>query len=214
HELKLLQRLLAELPGLAIELAITETKQARIGVLGRGRRERSFGQPLPYDFDAAEVAEELHNAVVGWVRLVCEQRAVTYAGPADTASLARWLGRHVYSLAVTEGAEGCYPELRGIAKRADRVVCPPALTIVVDDTKLARARAMTLSASGIASLSKELGEEYRNLTRRRVHVLKEAGEISPVPGPWRPDWPLLFAVGDVLDAHLRVPIRARHAKAG
>lgn len=47
-----------------------------------------------------------------------------------------------------------------------------------------------------------------NVTRRRVHVLKEANEVSPVPGPWRPDWPMRFLVGDVLDAHLRIPIRA------
>ncbi|MEU1432153.1 hypothetical protein ABZ412_34305 [Nocardia sp. NPDC005746] len=213
HELKLLRRLLADLPQLAVDLGDTRTKQARLGeVIRRRQQHRPSEQPLPVHLGAAAVADELRNELVGWVRLVCEQRAVVYEGLADTGSLARWLARHVYSLAITEGAGECYRELRAIADQAERIVCPPAVAIVVDDAKLTRARAMALSASGIATLAQELGEEYRNLTRRRVHVLKEAGEIDPVPGPWRPDWPMLFAVGEVLDSHLRVPIRDRHAK--
>ncbi|MFE4714803.1 hypothetical protein ACFRAM_28575, partial [Paenibacillus sp. NPDC056722] len=238
---------LSELPELALDLAETVTKQARLGEVGRSRQQhRPSEQPLPFHVDAAAAAAELHNALVGWVRLVCEQRAVTYSQtvgepvawlplrwvpgefvgplrpnnapalqpqPPTTGELARWLKRHIYALAVTEGAKECYPELHAIAKHAGRLVCPPAVDIVVDDAKIARARKLSLSASGIATLARELGEEYRNLTRRRVHVLKEAGEISPVPGPWRPDWPMLFPVGEVLDAHLLIPIRARHARA-
>ncbi|MFE3060580.1 hypothetical protein [Nocardia sp. NPDC059239] len=213
HRLPLLRRLLRRVPALAADLHHTRTKQARLGSIGGSQSQKVFGQPLPYHVDAAKIADKLHAELVSWVRLVCEQRAIGYQGPTGTGGLALWLERHIYSLACTEGAEDCYPNLHAITKKADAIVCPPAFEVVVDDAKLMHARAMALSASGIATLAQELGEEYRNLTRRRVFVLRDAEEIRPVPGPWRPDWPLLFPVGDVLDAHLRIPIRTRHAKA-
>src|SRR5690606_21840705 len=114
---------------------------------------------------------------------------------------------------MTEVAETALDELSDLKDRAARIVCPPAMRIVVDESKLQRARAMWLNATGIATLAKELGEEYRHLTRRRVHALKRAELIEPVPGPWRRGWPELYKVGAVLDAHLILPIRERHAKA-
>lgn len=214
HDLKVLRRLLHGIPELATELGIAVTKQARLGEVGRSRKpRRPSEQPLPYNLQASEVAEELHNFLTGWARLVCEQRAIEYQGPTSTPGVANWLERHVYSLAMTEGAETVLPELEQILKAAEFIVCPPARPITVDAAKYARARKVRLNASGIAVLAQELGEEYRNLTARRVRVLRDAGLIAPIPGPWRPDWPDLYQVGDVLDAHLTLPIRERHAKA-
>lgn len=213
HDLKLLRDLLREIPELAIQLGIAITKQARLGEVGRSRKpRRPSEQPLPYHAAAAEIAAELHNALVGWVRLTCEQRAIDYGGPTGTPGLARWLERNIYALAMTEGAETALDELRDCVRRAEWIVCPPSMPVAMDQDKLDRARRLRLNASGIATLARELGEEYRHLTRRRVHVLREAQLIHPVPGPWRPDW-LLFNVGDVLDAHLVLPIRERHAEA-
>lgn len=211
HELTKLREVLAEIPTLAADLPVTITKQARLGEVGRGRKpRRPSEQPLPYHVDAARVADELHNALAGWVRLTCEQRAMDYTGPTSTAGLARWLDRHYIALAMTEGSETALEELGHLADVAHRIICPPPSPIVVDAASLARARAQLLNPNGIATLARELGEEYRHLTRRRVHVLKEAGLIRPVPGPWLH---LMFNVGDVLDAHLLLPIRERHAKA-
>ncbi|MGW5387184.1 hypothetical protein [Nocardia sp. NPDC003963] len=214
HELKKLREILEEIPGIALELPTTITKQARLGEVGRGRKpRRPSEQPLPFHIDAARVADELHNALVGWVRLVCEQRAMEYKGPKSTAGLARWLERHLIALGMTEGAEGALDELGELKDRAAKMVCPPAMRIVVDEAKLQRARALLLNVSGIATLAKELGEEYRHLTQRRVRFLNESKRIDPAPGPWHPEIPQLFKVGDVLDAHLSVPIRERHAEA-
>jgi len=214
HELKKLKEILEEIPSIAAELPTTITKQARLGEVGRGRKpRRPSEQPLPFHVDAARIADELHSALVGWVRLVCEQRAMEYKGPTSTAGLARWLERHLISLGMTEGAEGALDELGDLKDRAAKVVCPPAMRVTWDEAKHERARRMYLNISGIVALAKELGEEYRHLTKRRVHVLKEAKRIHPVPGPWRRDWPALYRVGDVLDAHLAVPIRERHAEA-
>ncbi|MGW4126383.1 hypothetical protein [Nocardia sp. NPDC004711] len=213
HRLPLLQRLLHGIPALAADLHHTRTKQARLGSIGGSQSQKVFGQPLPYHVDAATIADQLHAELVGWVRLVCEQRAISYQGPTGTGGLALWLDQHIYSLACTEGAEDCYPNLHPITKKADAIVCPPAFEVAIDAERVDRARRWQLNAAGIATVARELGEEYQHLTRRRVFVLNDAGEIAPLPGPWQPGYPLLFLLGDMLDAHLRVPIRARHAKA-
>ncbi|MGW5519244.1 hypothetical protein [Nocardia africana] len=214
HDIKVLRRVLREIPELAMELGIAVTKQARLGEVGRSRKpRRPSEQPLPYHLGAAEVADELHNTLVGWVRLVCEQRAIEYTGPTSTPGIAQWLERNIYALAMTEGAETALEEIQDGVRRAEWIVCPPFREAPLDQAKLERARRMHLNASGIAALAKELGEEYRHLTKRRVFVLRDAQMVRPVPGPWRPGWPMLFKVGDVLDAHLALPIRERHAEA-
>lgn len=237
HELTKLREVLGTIPGIAADLPVTIAKQARLGDMGRGRKpRRPSEQPLPFHVDAARVADELHNALVGWVRLVCEQRAMQYTpvgylpaefvGPprpgqkratADhipsTAELAHWLERHIVSLAMTEGSETALTELGHLAEVAQNIVCPPPTPVTIDEAKYERARRRYLNAHGIVALARELGEEYRHLTPGRVKVLKRAGKITPVPGPWRPDWPTLYVLGEVLDAHLALPIRQRHAKA-
>lgn len=235
HELRLIRTLLGEIPELATELGVAVNKQTRLGEVGRSRRvRRPSEQPMPYHLAAADIAQQLHNCLGGWVRLVCEQRAMPVPidfmpfGRAElplpddkrvwqdciptTAALARWLDRNAVALAMTEGSETALDEIRDIVKAAEKIVCPPSQPLVIDDEKIAEARSLRLNASGIATLARELGEEYRHLTKRRVHVLKEAKRIEPIPGPWRADW-MLFKVGDVLDAHLLLPIRERHAEA-
>lgn len=235
-EVNLLRSLLRKVPHLVADLTPTITKQARLGEVGRSRKpRRPSEQPLPYNHDAARAADQLHNAIGGWVRIVCEHRGVEFRpvgwlptdfiGPlqpgqhrvpagyvATTTDLAFWLDRHLISLAMTPGAEGARPEIKDAVLRAHRAVCPPKMTVVIDEEKHEQARRMWLNANGIATLARELGEEYRHLTRRRVFALKDAGLVKPVPGPWRPDW-MLFVVGEVLDAHLILPIRTRHDKA-
>lgn len=214
HELSKLREVLSEIPSLASDLPVTIIKQARLGEVGRSRKpRRPSEQPLPYHLDAARIADELHNALGGWVRLTCEQRAIEYTGSTTTAGLARWLDRNIVALAMTEGSETALEELGRLTDAAHNVVCPPVRPIVVDMKRHEKARKQRLNAAGIVTMAKELGEEYRHLTARRVKVLKEAGMIRPAPGPWRPDWPTFYIVGDVLDAHLALPIRERHAKA-
>lgn len=214
HELTKLREVLAEIPSLANDLPVTITKQARLGEVGRSRKpRRPSEQPLPYHADAARIADELHNALAGWIRLTCEQRAMDYTGPTSTAGLARWLERHIVALAMTEGSETALEELGRLADAAHYVICPPARAVAVNEDQVDRAREKRLNANGIVTLAKELGEEYRHLTSGRIKVLKRAGVIFPAPGPWRPDWPTLYLVGDVLDAHLALPIRQRHAEA-
>lgn len=212
-QLRELAELLREIPDLVQDLGIAVTRQSRLGSPGDYRMHRRPGeQPLPYNPAAARARDELHAVLVAWVRLVCEQRVIEYAGPVSTPGLARWLDRHLIALAMTEGASGAPDEIRGVVQAALWVVCPPKSPIVFDETKLEQARRQRLNVSGIVALAKELDETYRNLTVRRIQTLRNAGKVDPVPGPWAPGWPELYVVGEVLDAHLAHPMRKRAGK--
>ncbi|MFG1790438.1 hypothetical protein [Nocardia sp. NPDC049149] len=205
-----LAALLREIPDLAEDLAISLTRQSRLSTRGDYRmNRRPSEQPLPYNPAASRATDELHAVLVAWVRLVCEQRAIAYTGATSTPGLARWLDRNIIALAMTEGAEGALPEIRSVVQAAAWIICPPVAPTVLDDRKLEQARRHRLNASGIAMLAKELGEPFRSLTVRRIQTLRDAGKIAPLPGPWAPEWPELYLVGDVLDGHLAHPIRRR-----
>lgn len=231
HELKLVREELAKVPELATDLGVAITKRARLGEVGRSRKpRRPSEQPLPYHIAAADIADQLHNFLTGWVRLICEHRAMDAPAirpesplPDEKSSwpdhipamapLSRWLDRNAVALAMTPGSETVLDELRGLIRAAEVIACPPLRPREpIDAQELAEARKLQLNATGIVTLAKELGEEYRHLTRRRVHVLKEAGRIQPILNPKWPDL-LLFNVGEVMDAHLLLPIRERHDKA-
>lgn len=201
---------LREIPDLAEELAITRTGQARTGRRADYRaRRRPGAQPLPYNPVAAQVADHLHAVLVGWVRLVCEQRGLTYLGSTTTAGLARWLDANIIAFAMTEGVQSAPEEIARAVRAAVSIICPPAAPVEFDASMIRQARSRRLNASGIATLAKELGGDYRTLTVRRVQTLRDAGRITPVPGPWRLGWPEVFVVGDVLDQHLVHPRRPR-----
>ncbi|MFX0581193.1 hypothetical protein [Nocardia nepalensis] len=209
-QLRALADLLRAVPELDEDLTIARSRQARIGARRDFRmRRRPSEQPLPYDQAAADAADSLRAVLVSWVRLVCEQRAIEYPGSTTTAGLARWLACNLIALAMTEGAEAAPSEINGAIQAALRVISPPDESAVFDDSTLLLARSQRLNASGLAALAKRLGDEYRALTVRRVQTLRDAGKISPIPGPWSPEWPELFAVGQVLDAHLAYPSRHR-----
>ncbi|MFE3799050.1 hypothetical protein [Nocardia tengchongensis] len=207
--LRELAELLAGIPSLAEDLEDSVNGRARLGAANTRLSGRSSDQPLPFSVGAANVRDHLHACLVGWVRLVCEQRAIGYSGPTSTAGLAAWLRTNLIALAMTEGVESAPADLRSAVEAAERVVCPPAHRYVLDAAAVAAARRARLNVSGIVTLAKGLGDPFRTVTVRRIQTLRDAGKVAPVPGPWAPDWPELFLVGDVLDAHLNHPMRRR-----
>lgn len=237
---RMLLEILRRIPDLVIELAISETKQTRLGGRLGGRQKGEYEQPFPFSQAAIDAGENLHAVLGSWVRHVCEHRGLdfrpdphavdtNFIGPLtpdqwrmtprytpSTPTLAHWLDKNIISLALTPGAESSYGEIKQAVQRAVWIVCPPPEQIIIDYAKYQRARNLLLNASGIGTLAKELGEEYRNLTARRVQVLRDAKVIRPAVSlskQWRPDWPALYILGQVLDAHLAHPIRQRHTRA-
>lgn len=237
----LLRDVLASIPGALADLELTIAKQDRIEVNVRGRRPKRPGEhPWPLHLDAADARDRLHATLVGWVRLVLEHRGMTYdqatrdpdrwlptvwvpgefigplqpgrprpLAPPTTAELARWLRRHIVALAMTPGAEGALADIQDARRALGVHVCPPAPRLpALDERRHAEARAMQLNARGVAALAAQLDERYRNLTQRRVRYLADHGHIRPMPGL---STARVFVVGHVLDAHLAVPIREKHA---
>lgn len=211
--LRELAELLAGIPSLAEDLEDAVTGRARLGTANIRLSSRTSDQPLPFSVGAAKVRDHLHAGLVAWVRLVCEQRALDYSGPTSTAGLALWLRQNLIALAMTEGVESAPSDIRSAVEAAERVVCPPSQRFTVDAASIEAARRARLNASGIVTLAKELGEPFCTVTVRRIQTLRDAGRVAPVPGPWAPDWPEQFLVGDVLDAHLAHPIRRRKSTA-
>lgn len=228
-----LENILDEVPGLAADLAVAITMQARLGDRSRGSKHPSV-HPMLVDLRAVDVSAELQSALVTTTRLVCEQRSIEFMpvgyhcrhgemiGPLreserrlpagyDESAMpcqARWLKRNMMSLCLTEGADSCHAEIDKAFKSALRVVWPPYRPIVLDMDRVQEARGKMLSASRIAELAPKLGEEYRNLTVRRIQYLNDEKKINQAPGPWRITH---YILGEVLEAHLSVPVRRKHA---
>lgn len=190
---------------LMADLAITIAKLDRVGEQVRVRRTAKQSELDPLNFDALAAADELHNALTTWVRLVCEQRCLDPPAIEVTAQAAVWLHAHMIALALTEGAHDALDEIGNACERALRYVAPRPAPIEIDMARVAVAREHELSASGIECAAPELGEEYRHLTRKRVNNLHEGGHITPVRicSLGTP----VYRLGDVLAAHLKVPNR-------
>ena len=229
---------LRKIPALAIDVEITATRQDRLGTRqGGGGSPREKVYPLPFDEAGSEAMWILHNVLTTWVRHVCEYRQIEfipvgythwrrYIGPmrehervvppgynADTpACLAKWLDAHLISLAMTEGCEEAPHEIKDAYEQAfactDR---PPRERFAsVTDSKIERAKRQRLNQAGIVSLAAELGGDWEGLNKKRFETLLAASKIRPVPGPWRPDWPAVYVVGEVFDAHEQYPSRKRN----
>jgi len=206
-ELAKLSTYLRGVRALMVDLAVTVAKLDRIGTQVRVRRVRKQSELDPLNFDALHAQDALHNALTTWVRLVCEQRALPIPDGLDvTHAAAEWLDDNLMSLGMTEGAEAALDDIGHAFDRALSCVCPRAVPIIVDQSQVTLARDEELNASGIETAARELGEEYRHLTRKRVNNLHQLGHITPVRVSVTAGIPV-YRLGDVLDAHLRVAIR-------
>ncbi|MGY0502190.1 hypothetical protein ACWZHB_27190 [Nocardia sp. FBN12] len=211
EEARDLARMLGDVPDLAEDLLDARTRQTRFGTVDYRTRNGAREQRLPFNPAAARAADHLQSVLGAWVRLVCEQRDVTYGGATSISGMAEWLQRNIIALAMTEGVETAAAEIGAAIEAAETVVCPPAEVAAADADLVLQARAVRLNAAGIGKLAEQLGDTFGNLTARRVRTLRKAGLITPVPGPWSAGWPELFLVGEVLDAHRALPAR-QHRK--
>lgn len=201
-----LDAILAAVPGLVDDLAVTLTRQDRF-VTGPRIGRRKNESAMPFNPAASDAADALHTELVGWVRLVCEQRAMAYEGGAGTAALSAWLRRWMIALAMTEGAEEALPRIDGVVRECrritDRPIEPPQPE--PNAIQLAHIRGMLLNARGCAAAAREAGVV---LTQRRV---KHLAEVHAVTAVWTTvDGVRLFRLGDVLDAHLSL-LEREHA---
>lgn len=201
-----LQRKLTEqlgtIPDLVEDLSITITRQARVQRpgLGKPRRQKPESQ-VPFHIGASGASAELHNCLAGWVRLVCEQRAIIYEGHGDIVTLARWLRRNMVALALTEGSEeSCDDICHHIAQCRRMIDLPPEDDVVIDRARVNDANRMSLTAGQVEKIAGKLGSIAKGLNKRRVETLVRNKMLSPcsVDGEVQ-----FYRLGDVLDAHHR-----------
>ncbi|MFD7045791.1 hypothetical protein [Rhodococcus jostii] len=206
-EIRKLGALLREMPELVEELAVTITRQDRIGTPGSAGKRRGEEQPLPFNVTASEAADDLHTTLVAWVRHVCESRRVDYDGRDGTLGVARWLDRNVIALAMTEGSGEALDEIRYAMRRArwatDR---RPEDSTWVDPELVNEARSAIGTAADLEKILRGMGDAA--LTRKRITYLDRVGELKRIA---LADGTTVFEVGDVLDAHVRRLASCRHA---
>lgn len=76
------QLALSQVPALVRDLETTRTRQSRIGGRGIGVVSRDAGRPLPWDQRASAALDALRVVLVGWARVVLDERGPAPAGPA------------------------------------------------------------------------------------------------------------------------------------
>jgi hypothetical protein len=116
-----LERALGDIPAVVHQLNLTLAKQTRYA----DRAERGGNeQPLPMDPQASAAASELRAHLVGWVRLVAEERG--WALPEDTLdAMSRWMLHHVEWLRHHQAGHDAVEELTGDMRTAQRVIDRP-----------------------------------------------------------------------------------------
>lgn len=187
---------LREIPELVEDLAITLTRQARLGGGGGKLHSRRDAQPLPFDLNASDVADDLHGTIFGWVRHTCESRGIAYAGGTSTVAGASWLADHVTSLAMTEGCEEALDEVMHAMGRARRAcdcvperTSPPRTDVEVAAAH-ARAPRLRVSPAQAERLMPTLGHPaVKAATIRKWH---ERGKVHP-------DENGLYLMGDLIE---------------
>ncbi|MGS2805352.1 hypothetical protein [Nocardia sp. MW-W600-9] len=195
---------LREIPDLLEPLALAIVRGDRQGLDVSTCRPAPQSKP-PIDVAAQQMADDLHNLLTGWVRVVCEQRAIDPPAVETIPAAAKWLDRNVIALAMTEGATDAFRSItRAITALQRRLDRPGDGTLTEDE--LAGANRMVLTAYGIDKVVHLLGERGEGLSRRRVEVLDKAGALHPCSRD-RDTGTRFYRLGDILEAHAVHPRR-------
>jgi hypothetical protein len=220
HDQRTLLDLLGQIPALVEDLTIAITRQDRTAHRGPRCTRGDDTQPLPYNENASDAANELHHTLASWSRFTCEGRGIDYEGSNDAVSIARWLRAHVVHLALCEGSEESLDDIRRAIRIGNRVCNGPhdRAVITTSPHDAARTRYSTLHARGLELAARELvytgATEYRGLSEQRVYRLARAGAITPTSTVMVDGQPCaLYLLGDVLDAHVAYPSRQRKVSA-
>ncbi|MBN7552961.1 hypothetical protein [Mycobacteroides abscessus] len=195
---------LASIPRMIGELSVTLTRQARIQRpgLSMSRRPKPESQ-VPIHIGAHNAADLLHNCLGTWVRLVCEQRAIVWDKGNDIITLAKWLRINMIALALTEGSEEAYEDIKAAIDECWRQIDIPADDdIVIDRGRVHEANRLVVTAGQVEKLANKMGAIGKGLNKRRVETLaaRRKNPLRPcaVDGDVK-----FFRLGDVLDAHHR-----------
>lgn len=208
YEQAQLRKVLKKIPGLMEDLLNVQTKQARITKpwTAQGRRPKRLGSAIPYNIGASDAADRLHNVLVGWVRVVLDQRGGE--PPANAViSCAAWLARNLESLALCEGSAEAKADIEGAVIAAERVVdIPPDDYVVIDPQRVEAANKSLVTLATIGAIAARIGPLGEGLNRDRLRLLVKHGDVK-ADAEDRESGTKFYRLGDVLDAHQKRKVR-------
>lgn len=108
--------------GLAYDLDLAITRQARIGTRSGGRPTET---PVAFDQRASEAAAALKNTLTSWVRLIAEETGAVLPAD-DLVRVAAWLRPRVGWLRHHEAGAEAYDQILDAVRDARRAVDRPA----------------------------------------------------------------------------------------
>lgn len=196
---------LREIPDLLEPLALAIVRGDRQGFDAATCRTAPQSKP-PVDYGAQAMADDLHNILTGWVRIVCEQRVMDPPAVATIPAAAKWLDRNVVALAMTVGAPEAYREITHAVAALQRRLDRPGDGTLTED-ELTTANRQILTAYQVDKVVPLLGERGEGLNRRRVELLDKAGVLTGTRD--RDTGTRFYRLGDILEAHARHPRRGR-----
>jgi hypothetical protein len=117
----MLARDLGDVSALADELVVTRSRQSRDGGDGTGIITHAATKPLPWNEHAAETTAILRSTLVGWTRVVCEERGAR--PPADhLAAMAAFLLRNLEWIRHHAAAAECADEIEHAIRLARHTI--------------------------------------------------------------------------------------------
>lgn len=165
-------------------------------------------QPLPFNVAAVDAADRLLIELERWAYWLADARQIA-APNTDCKGYADWLTRNILLLAATEGSEAAHhditTEIRHARNASGRGHLQPLPK--PNPQRIAEAGREQLNARGICVVAKQLGDDYRDITMRRIKHLRETGKIEPVR--YADKRTPIYRLADVLTAHLTTPNRNR-----
>lgn len=199
-EVDLLATKLEHVPDIEAALALALSGQsARVDSEGRAA---PASRP-PYPVHLEDVRDELCNELSTTIRLLIEERGLSFDGGQSLAAYAAWLTRNRTALQLVDAGVECF---NAICARIDatRRVLGHRDAMLVTEAQVEAANRQWLTASQVEQVARRLGERGHGLNRQRLWRLVEAGKVKP-SGSGEP----VFQLGDVLAAHETTPRRLR-----
>lgn len=177
------------------------------GGAGGGRQQRS--KP-PYAMHIEALIDELRNELSTVVRDMCETRKITYDGDPGSRALAAWIIRYRYGLAMMQQAPDLFKGLCAVIDKCLRSVGQLEPEYRVTDNRVKAANRQVKTGPQIERLARQLGDEGKGLTRKRVDHLRRIGELAGTQDSETGTW--FYHLGDVISAHKRAKQYRRTGK--
>lgn len=163
--------------------------------------------PLPINADALDAAIHINGVFDDWINQVClTHRHITFPGRLRIKAAAAWLYNHYRDLMRHEHIQRAADDIIEAHNRVYAIVESKREPTWKDGDPNAAADT-ELNPRGLEALARELGADYTTLTQGRVESLHRGGHITAlrhIEGIGN-----IYRTGDVLIAHLSVPIRKR-----